>query len=199
MIQGLILALMAPIMVLNIIGGILGGIWLAFRGEWRLIIIGFIWAMISPWVLSVLMLPNLGIAMAVTRFLQKKWALYILGFISTSYTNFLVVVTCMGSMAFCLSRKYGGVDFSVIPYLLWAWGMGLGPWQYFASKERDNEFTGISLFFASILYFIVLMSVFFPPVLAALGVLLFWGGMVLALPIFNIWLVSRSVSMADAV
>lgn len=40
MLNKIIEILSVPIMILNIAGGIVGGIWLAILGEWTLIVIG---------------------------------------------------------------------------------------------------------------------------------------------------------------
>lgn len=187
MLQGIAVALTVPILLINVVGGIIGGIWLLFRGEWGLFFRGIAWAIVSPWVLSFLMLPGLGIAALAIKFQRKKWLVYPLAFLSSMYTNFLIVTTCAGAFVICLARAQEGIGFSVIPYLLWAWGMGLGPWQYFASKEQNNEFTGLSLFFASILYFALLLSVFFPPMLKAIVGVLFFGGLLFILPGLSVW------------
>jgi len=48
-----------PIMILNMVGGIIGGIWLAILGEWGLIGIGILLMFTSHWILAILMMPSL--------------------------------------------------------------------------------------------------------------------------------------------
>ena len=42
--------------------------------------------------------------------------------------------------------------------------MALVPWQFFASKEPDDELSAITLFSASIFYFLFLGNIFVSPV-----------------------------------
>lgn len=184
--------LIIPVMLLNVGGGIVGGIWLAFRGEWRLIITGIVLAAISPWILSILMLPSLGIGMVAMMFKERKWVLYVLGFFSQVYTNVLIMGTCLLAFFICARHKSGEVDFSAIPYLLWSWGMALGPWQYFASKEPDNEFSGITLLCATLLYFVFLISLFTPPVLQVLVLVFIILVQLIILPSVNMYLARLS-------
>lgn len=184
--------LIIPVMLLNVGGGIVGGIWLAFRGEWRLIFTGIVLAVISPWILSILMLPSLGIGMVALIFKERKWVLYVLGFLSQVYTNVLIMGTCLFAFFICARYKSGGVDFSAIPYLLWSWGMALGPWQYFASKETDNEFTGIMLLSATLLYFIFLVSLFTPPLLQVLVIAFIILVQLIIMPMGNMYLARLS-------
>ena len=83
-----------PIMILNMVGGIIGGIWLAILGEWGLIGIGILLMFTSHWILAILMMPSLlfmGIAM---HFYEKKnFLAYLFVFISQLYTNLLIVAT----------------------------------------------------------------------------------------------------------
>lgn len=181
-----------PIMFLNMGGGIVGGIWLAILGEWRLLGIGIFLLVTSPWILSLLMFPNLLIAGFSMHLYEKKHPFrHLIGYIAQLYTNILIVVTC-GFAFFICSRFYSGnSSFGYIPYLLWSWGMALGPWQFFASKEPNNEFSAITLFSASVFYFLFLASLFISPVLAFIIIIIFGVVQLIVLPIFNMYLASQ--------
>ena len=181
--------LSVPIMFLNFGGGIVGGIWLAFLGEWRLIWIGILLLLTSHWILSILMLPGIPIAGIGVHFYEKKNPLgHLFGFISQLYTNILIVGTCVVAFFICSSFYKGGIDFGCIPYLLWSWGMALGPWQFFASKEPDNEFSAITLFSASAFYLLFLTSIFISPLLGLIIIVIFGIVQLIVLPIFNMYI-----------
>jgi hypothetical protein len=129
------------------------------------------------------------IAGIVVRFYERKNPLfYLFGFISQLYINILIVGTCVFAFFIC-SRFYNGdIDFGYIPYLLWSWGMALGPWQFFASKEPDNEFSVITLFSASIFYFLFLTSIFISPFLGLIIIVIFGVIQLIVLPIFNMYI-----------
>jgi hypothetical protein len=181
-----------PIMFLNMGSGIAGGIWLAILGEWQLLGIGIFLLFISHWILSLLMIPSLPISGLAVHLYEKKNPLrHIMGYISQLYTNFLIVLTCVFAFILC-SRFYSGpIGFGLIPYLLWSWGMALGPWQFFASKEPDNEFSMITLFSASVFYLLFLISLFISPALALIIVVAFGVVQLIALPIFNMYLLRQ--------
>lgn len=187
MIGKIIEILCIPILILNMAGGVVAGIWLAFLGEWRLILIGIILVFTSHLYLSILMLPGIFFAPLCVRLLEKKNPLgYLLGFLSQLHTNLLIVGTCAFAFFICTHFYDGEGKLGVIPYLLWSWGMALGPWQFFQSKESDNEFSAITLLSASIFYFLFLISIFLHPILVLIVLALFLLIQLLVLPIFNI-------------
>lgn len=184
--------LTVPIMFLNFGGGIIGGIWLAVLGEWKLIGIGVVLLFTSHWILSILMMPSLPLAGIGIYFYEKKNPLgHVFGFIAQLYTNLLIVGTCVLAFFICSSFYIGDIDFGYIPYLLWSWGMALGPWQFFASKEPDNEFSAITLFSASVFYFLFLTSIFISPLFGLVIIILFGLVQLIVLPIFNMYVANQ--------
>ncbi|MDD5746208.1 MAG: hypothetical protein PHO30_02980 [Candidatus Omnitrophica bacterium] len=192
MINKILGVLTIPILFLNLLGGIIAGIWLAFLGEWRLIFIGIILLFTSHFYLSILMLPSMIFIPIVASLREKKNPLlYLFGFLSQFYTNLLIIGTCALAFFIC-TRFYGGESkFRVIPYLLWSWGMALGPWQFFQSKEPDNEFSAITLFSATIFYFLFLISLFLGPIFVFLIIVLFLLVQLFVLPIFNMYIANK--------
>ena len=184
--------LTVPIMFLNLGGGILGGIWLAFLGEWKLIGIGVLLFFISHWILSILMMPGIPIAAIGAHLLERKNPLgYFVGYLSQLYTNILIVGTCVLAFFICSSFYRGSIVFGYIPYLLWSWGMALGPWQFFASKEPENEFSAITLFSASVFYLLFLSSILVSPLLGLIIIAFFAVVHLIVLPIFNMCLARK--------
>ncbi len=175
-----------PIIVLNFGSGIVGGIWLAFLGQWKLIGIGILLLFTSPWLLSILMMPRIPIAGITTYFYEKKNPLsHLFGFLSQLYTNILIMGTCILAFLICSSFSDGKIDVGYIPFLLWSWGMALGPWQFFASKEPSNQLSSITLIGASIFYFFFLISIYISPLLGLIIIVLFGIVQLVVIPIFN--------------
>jgi hypothetical protein len=184
--------LSVPIIILNMGASIIGGIWLAILGQWGLIGIGVFLLFTSHWYLSLLMIPSLPIAAIAAKLFEKKNPLgYIVGFISQVYTNLLIVGTCVMAFIICSRHYAGDIGIGYIPYLLWSWGMALGPWQFFASKEPDNEFSVIKLFSASVFYFLFLISIFIAPILVLIIIGLFVVVQLIVLPIYNMYLAKQ--------
>jgi MFS family permease len=192
MINKIIEILSIPILIVNMLGGIIAGIWLAFLGEWILIVIGIVLLFTSHFYLSILMLPGLLFAPIAVRLYEKKNPLgHLFGFLSQFYTNLLIVGTCAFAFFICKRFYDGESKFGLIPYLLWSWGMALGPWQFFQSKEPDNEFSAITLFSATIFYFLFLISIFWGPIFVLIVLALFILVQLLVLPIFNMYLANK--------
>ena len=193
MFQRIFEILSIPIILLNFLGGIIAGIWLAFLGEWQLIGIGVLFLMTSHWYLSLLILPGLGIAgISMYLFERKNPFANVFMFLTQFYTNALMVLTCVFAFIFCSSFYLGEIGFGYIPYLLWSWGMALGPWQFFASKEPDNEFSAITLGTASIFYFVFITSIFFSPFFGFIIIVLFGVVQLIVLPIFLMYLENQT-------
>lgn len=185
--------LSVPIMLLNMFGGIIAGIWLAFLGEWRLIFLGLALICTAHWVIGLLMLPGLLILPLAAYLGQRKSPLvYLVGAASQFYTNLLMVGTCAAAFYVCTSYYGGQSKLGLLPYVLWSWGMALGPWQFLASKEQDNEFTMLTLLSASILYFLFLLSIFIHPFLTLVMIVLFLVTQLIAIPILNMYIASKT-------
>ncbi len=186
-----------PIMILNTVGVIIGGIWLAVLGKWGLIGIGILFLFISPLILSILMIPVLPIGRIAIKFYEKNNYLglgHLFIFISQFYKNVLVVATCV--IAFSVCSYYAGfhsikMGIGSMPYLLWSWGMALGPWQILASDESDNEFSMITLFSASVFYLLFLISIFVSQFLTFIIFIIFVVIQLIVIPIFNIYIAGQ--------
>lgn len=177
--------LTAPIIVLNMLGGIIAGVWLAFLGEWRLIILGILLVFTAHIYLSILLLLSLPLD-AIGMYLYKKDNIFrhVFLFLSQFYTNLLIVGTCAFAYFVCLYFCDGESKIGMIPYMLWSWGMALGPWQYFQSHERDNEYSAIDLFSATIFYFLFLISNFMWPLISLIVLICFVLVQLFILPIY---------------
>jgi uncharacterized membrane protein len=69
--------------------------------------------------------------------------------------------------------------------------MALGPWQFFASKELDNEFSIITVFIASIFYFLFLISLAMNPAISLIVLIIFGIIQLIVLPVFNLSVATR--------
>lgn len=195
MLKRIIEILNIPIILLNFGGGIVGGVWLAFLGEWKLIGIGILLLFTFNWILSILMIPGLPLAGIAVYFYKKKNPLgHLFGFISQLYTNILIMGTCILAFLICSNFYKSGIGFGYIPYLLWSWGMALGPWQFFASKEPNNEFSVITIFIATVFYLLFLISIFISPLLGLIILIIFGFVQLILLPIFNMYIAYKMES-----
>ncbi len=181
-IVGLILGL------LNLVGGIVAGIWLLVLGEWNLFLVGIAVVFVGAFAASLLLAPGMLVAGASIAALDKGktligWPLLML---SSAWTYAVVIAWGVGSFLWFGER----VDTdNAIPVWLWSYGAASGVWAYMASKEPEGSAAPITAFAAQLGYIvlsicviglgwdlgpaIVAMSVpFLIPVLASIGLAL---------------------------
>lgn len=145
---GLITTLSAPILILNVLGGIVGGIWLMIAGEWSLFISGSLYMIFGTMIIGLLLMPNLLFAAPAAAFAEKrKYTLFfIFGLLGIAYTYGLIAVSTYYVADIALSSPSAPLWAS----LLWLYAVVLAPWQYMASKEHDNTSTGMTTFFLAL-------------------------------------------------
>jgi len=152
-------ALFVPILILDLLGGIVGFIWLATYGEWGIIIGGIGYMIFSTIMISLLLIPSMLLAMPAGFFAERKQylGLGVFGLLSASYIAILIYFTCAFIFQSYTSLVPDGN--SILPYLLWCYATATTPWAYMASKEgRDATGTFIALFFTKIGLLIVVIS-----------------------------------------
>jgi len=143
--------LTVPIIILDILGGLVGGIWLAIYGEWGILIGGIIYLFVGAFLISIVLMPSLLLALPATYFAERKkyFGLLFFGFLSATYVAIVIYFSCKWTFeAYTVALPDGN---AILPYLLWAYAIATAPWAYMASKESDNSIgTFISLFFAKL-------------------------------------------------
>lgn len=154
---GLVTALSVPILILNVLGGIIGGIWLMISGEWTLFLSGLGYMAFGAMLLGLLLMPGLLFGAPAAVFAEKrKYVLFgIFGSLSLVYTYGLIVITTYFVADWILS-------FSSAPLwaaLLWLYATVLAPWQYMASKEQDNSSTTMTTFFLALGVFVLILLI----------------------------------------
>ncbi len=172
-----------PLMLLNMLGGIASGIWLAILGQWGIIGYGIAMLFIGVFALCLLMMPGLLLAAPAAMLAEKenKIGLYFFGFLSALYTVAVLTVWCVGIMYFFAQQANAN---SYIPTLIWSYGAATGPLTYMAQKEMQGgggEASLIATFFAQVAYIISAIIAIFLPVTIIDIVIIFGGIMVIGL------------------
>ena len=151
-----------PIAILNMLGGIVSGIWLAFLGEWGAIGRGLIIMVISGFAISFALMPALLFAAPAAIAIEKGKKIIgaIFGSLSVLYTVALITVWCIWIMVMFASSA---TENSLVPLLIWSYGVALGPWMWLAQKDQHgggNEFSIFTTFCAQIAYILAMIMVF---------------------------------------
>lgn len=149
-------------MLLNTLGGVVSGIWLAFLGEWWAIGFGLLSVFVSSFVISIALMPGLALTGGAVAFGRRsKMALLFFGALSNLYVVFVMTVWCLGALVFFMS---GSTPDTWIPLLIWSYGVATGPWSYMASQESrggGGEASVTAAFFGQVAYVaMVLVGIF---------------------------------------
>jgi hypothetical protein len=186
-----------PIIFFNGLGCIIAAIWLGILGEWTLLGFGILLSVLLTYLLTMLILPNLVIGGISLHFYNKgkMFLRYLFAYISIFYVNILIICTCICAFIFCAEFYRGDAIIGAIPYLLWSWGLALGPWHFFALKRPWNDFAAITLLRISIFYFLFLLSTMFIPTFSLLLGVIFGLVELIILPISSMYLAYRSENL----
>ncbi len=172
-ITGLIKTTTPLLFILNFFGGIVGGGWLIFSGEWKFVLLTFFISLFIPTLYSIVIMPfNFIFGAGVSFFTnkQKKTPVIIFGAISILINNLIELFWVFVVFIYIVARAdTSGI--SIIPYLLYGYALATGPFNYMASKEPEYSIgTQIGVFFVEISYVV-------------LSALLLVNGLAFALPI----------------
>jgi hypothetical protein len=179
--MGLIAVLSVPLMILNMLGGLVSGIWLAILGDWSAIGYGIFSFILSSWLLSFAIAPSMLLVVAATYFLEKGKTFWFtcFGALSGGYVLALVTVWCCGILYLFM---HGTNTSSFIPRLIWSYGVAIGPWAYMASKDQGPGNQGfassLATFLAELAYITIMLLVIFSPI-TLLGAVKVFGGFML--------------------
>jgi len=149
--------LSTPLVILNIFGEVVSGVWLLIIGEWRLVVLGVIAIVVSSFVLGLLMMPSLLFA-GLASVIKGNGGKMVPVVLSTLYTALVMTVWCVASLwvfgVFATSKN-------VVPLLIWSYGVAVGPWADMARKDQagqgGNMFSMISVFFAEFGYLVAMV------------------------------------------
>ena len=178
-----------PIVAMNWISPIIGGIWLLILGDWRLVVYGVLWIIFSLKVLIPLALPSLGFALIGGALLEKIIPIAIIFvFLSFLLTNVLIIGTCFWAFTICSSFYYGDNFIGYIPYLFWSYSLAVSPWQNIAAQELDNPLELITAYSVSMFYLLFLITFSVSTLVTFIIIALFCLVHLIVLPTFGTYL-----------
>ena len=149
-----------PLVVLNMLGGIISGIWLAILGGWATIGFGILILIVAPHLLRwSLQLPAAFFAWPMKYFSDKgkTFGTIVTASLSSLYTIAILTIWCCAIFFLFMMRTEPG---TLIPHLIWSYGIAIGPWGYLASKEQNNV-PALSAFLAELAYLTLMLFVLF--------------------------------------
>ena len=144
--EAIMLLVALPLLVLNLIAGLAGGVGLAFQGEWGLLFSGLAYSVGGPFLLSIAMLPGMiFVPLTVWAADRGNTLLAVMSAIpSMVWTYIVVAVSCIVSFAMIVRGSEG--EFF---HLLWGYSVATAPWSYMAQKDKQsgNDNSTVLMFF----------------------------------------------------
>ena len=148
--QAIVLLLVLPLIILNMLGAIVGGLWLLFRGEWALVGFGILYMIAGPFLLSLALLPGMALAApaAITADRHPIVA-FVIALPAVIWTFAVIAFSCIWSFQASAYR----LGEAPLPHMLWGYAVALAPWMYMAERERrsgGSDGTAVPVFFAQL-------------------------------------------------
>ena len=162
--KGMITALSFPLMMLNIFGGIVSGIWLGVLRDWSTLGLGIFFFFFSTFLLGIVLIPSTLLFGAGLLCAEKNklGGVIFFGSLCNLYDVAFMVIWCCGIL-FLFARDADSAH--LIPRLIWSYGVATGPWAYKASKEQGGGGEGFGSYVATFLlqlaYLVVMVLTIF--------------------------------------
>jgi len=177
----LVAALSLPLMILNMGGGIVAGIWLAVLRDWHPILLGIVCFFVSTVVLDWVFIPSPLLAVPAAYFFKQGKTVGFVCFSSLAslYSYAVITVWCCGILFVFVKDA---TAHALLPRLVWSYGVAREPFAYMALKETwagaEGTASQLATFFAQLAYFIIMLLVIFSPI-TLLGVIGVFAGFML--------------------
>jgi len=107
------------------------GIWLLVIGEWKVVIVGFIFSLFSFYLLCLILIPPLCLGKSVASYIKKGQII--------KGIFFSILIALYMTLFIGLWREiiffqfFMAYDNTALPVFLWSYGVAVGPWALFAA------------------------------------------------------------------
>jgi hypothetical protein len=158
--QAIFSLLAIPFVLLNMLGGIVSGIWLAVLGQWWAIGYGIAAIFFSSFAIGLAMMPGLIFAAPAAMLAQKGKLIlaFPLMLLSQFYTYVVIIAWCIFVFNSFVSNSTLS---SFWPLLIWSYGVALSPLTYMSQREQqagNGEGSVMTTFFAQIAYVVMAVA-----------------------------------------
>ena len=141
--------LSVPVIYLNVFAGIIAFVWLIILGKWFLIVVS-IFALFSHYLLGILMMPATLVQLFAFKAYEKKQVfLCVVGCYLGTLMN-MFIFFCWVTYVYYFGLSNVTSKSELLPIMLWANGVAIGPIYYMANQEKDSPATATLTFFISL-------------------------------------------------
>ena len=137
------------LILFNMFGGLVAGIWLAIKGEWRLILVGAIVSFVMPFVFSIASIPAMGLALLLAGFTTaiaklRRTAIVVNAIGMLVFAAWDAALICVWVLLVFVGFMTDAGNGLVAPLLIWTYSTTMAPLFYMARSE-PTESTGTTL------------------------------------------------------
>jgi hypothetical protein len=141
--------LSVPVIYLNLFAGIIAFVWLIILGKWFLIVVSIV-ALFSHYLLGILMMPATLVQLLAFKAYEKKQVfLCVVGCYLGTLMN-MFIFFCWVTYVYYFGLSNVTSKSELLPIMLWANGVAIGPIYYMANQEKDSPATVTLTFFTSL-------------------------------------------------
>ena len=144
-----LLYLALPVTYLNAFAGIIAFVWLIILGKWFLIAVSIV-ALFSHFLLGILMFPATLVQLLAFKAYEKKQVfLCMVGCYLGTLIN-MFIFFCWVTYVYYFGLSNVTTKSELLPIMLWANGVAIGPIYFMANQEKDSPATVTLTFFTSL-------------------------------------------------
>lgn len=162
-----------PFMLLNLLGGFLGGAGMLFQGEWGLFFFGLAWMFIGAFALSFALLPGMIFAPIVAWAGKRENIplMVLAGVPAIAWTYLVMAVSCVAIFGAMVQNSGAGIF-----HMFWGYAVATGPWSYMAREEAKagNDNAAMTSFFAQLGVISMMIATFIDPANTEFYRLIYW-------------------------
>ena len=166
----LITALLIPLMILNLLGGLVSGMRVGGLGEWGAVGWGVLFFFVSTGLLGFVLAPSLLLAAPAIHNAEKgnAFAFFFFSALSNIYTFGVITVWCCGILFLFVKDATAS---SLVPRLIWSYGVATGPLAYMASRDPEGSASSVTTALAQLAYVaIIVLTLVSSPTLSDVAV-----------------------------
>jgi len=159
MLTGILTVITAPLLILNVIGTIIGVIWLLCIGQWKLVIVGLIVSFLFKFIYTLPALIQIPLGLLAYKCAEKKYNFLatIIVFINLLFINIVNLLWIFLVYGISIHLATG----NSLPYLLFGYAVATAPLSFIASQDRDSATTSLGIFLTQLVFFILILSYYF--------------------------------------
>ncbi|WP_370183251.1 hypothetical protein [Alteriqipengyuania sp.] len=166
-------------------GGLIAGVGLLFLGEWSLVLLGIGWMILSPFAISIAMLPAMAF-MPLADWAMRRESLPML--IAASIPNVLWTYFLVAASSIYIFSMVASLPEAGFFHWLWAYALVTAPWSFLARKDAEagNDAGATVSFFVQIGAIAMIVACWLEPSDTDMERLAYWF-----LPVLGLGLVAQ--------